>query len=260
MATTDLNKVEYVRLPLSEKHLFEGVYDDRKVFAKEVVAAVSIAAASLLLLALTLATGSVLLGISTLVPVLCAIPLIYWYEGTCRFLPPRARAEFRARCGEIKQLRERADRHNNAFSVQQHHQEMLTGGDPEKQAALCAYWESQRAELQGEIDAVIGEIKRIGWNELSEMRSRRPLRQVLRARRKQFRQEVKTLLKMERNLGAFSTDGYQGTRDLTPYVAVAAKRRELEEQRDELGLPKKALPPSRMVKLPMLPKASAARS
>lgn len=180
-----------------------------------------------------------------------------------RVLGPQGRAFLKSNADRRDRLLAAAGAYNGSIGGLK----LLTSGnDSEAVEGLAESMENRREALLTELEAYLHEFSE------STCEDRRrfnpppappaPNKGGERKRRiRAFKERVAELKRLERSLDLLpSADDARLTVDLSPFIAAARIRTELDRERLELGLPKMALPPSRMVKTPALPPKAAVHS
>jgi hypothetical protein len=155
------------------------------------------------------------------------------------YLPASILGFYRENRAEMNSIGTRVGQFNEALNAQKNSQRLILQAEHEDNEALAAYWEDRRKPLQEEAVAFIHRLRVAVKHDLHRITERN--RTNPRLIRRAFNEKVWQLKQLEASLGNLK-DGYDGTRDLSPYLAAGKLREQLEQERLELGLPDKALP------------------
>lgn len=160
------------------------------------------------------------------------------------YLPASAQEFFRSNNDEMRNIGMRVRQFNVALGAQEKAQRLLPRSEEREKndEALGIYWEERRKALQDEADYFVLRLRTAVGADLQRMEGvREKYRTNPRRLRRAFKEKVLQLKELEDSLG-FMDGGYDTTKDLSPYLAAAKLREQLEQERLELGLPQKALP------------------
>ena len=147
-----------------------------------------------------------------------------------RYLPASARNFYRLNRIELKLLGARVCEFNHTLYCQQEGQKLLSEGtqDPVEDEDLTNCWETSANSLQQEVDNFVARLRVAVNGDLQRMEQER--NSNIKLQRRAFKKKVLRLNELEKGLTIFQ-DGYNETKDISPYIAANKLREQLEEER-----------------------------
>lgn len=158
------------------------------------------------------------------------------------YLPASAREFFRTNDAEMRRIGRQVDQFNTSLYAQQGVQGLLPHPGRYNDETLAIYWEYRRKCLQEKANNFVLRFRDAVSVELRHMECVKDrVRMNPKRLRRAFKEKVLKLNELENCLG-FAEGHYVPTVDLPPVFFALNLRKQLEQERLELGLPQSALP------------------